>query len=284
MAPTLRISDARIDQFIEEDIPYIDLTTHILGIADEQASIEYYTREACVLCGTEEVLRILEKLQLQVEYALPSGTQLKAQQPFLRASGRAEDIHAAWKVCLNIFDHLSAIATHTKVMVDEAHRANEHCEILTTRKSLPGAKDLLTKAVMTGGAYPHRLGLSETVLIFAEHIAFLGGIEELCKKLPEIRAHCVEKKVFVEASIQDVACLAKAGVDGIQFDKAQPEEIAHAVQSLKTIDQHITLIAAGGINEKNAYAYAKSGVDGIATTAPFSARPCDMSVHITKNS
>ena len=33
-----------------------------------------------------------------------------------------------------------------------------------------GAKDLLTLAVMAGGAYPHRLGLSETVLIFERYV------------------------------------------------------------------------------------------------------------------
>ena len=33
------ISDARIDQLIAEDVPYIDLTTHVLGIGNVPARI-----------------------------------------------------------------------------------------------------------------------------------------------------------------------------------------------------------------------------------------------------
>ena len=72
----------------------------------------------------------------------------------------------AWKVSLNLCDHLSGVATKTRAIVDAAHSANPACEVLTTRKSMPGVKDLLTKAVTCGGAFPHRLGASETVLVF----------------------------------------------------------------------------------------------------------------------
>lgn len=36
----------------------------------------------------------------------------------------------------------------------------------------------------------------------------------------------------------------------------------------------------GGINPGNAAAYAATGVDGLATTAPFAAKPLDMSVRM----
>ncbi len=39
-------------------------------------------------------------------------------------------------------------------------------------------------------------------------------------------------------------------------------------------------MAAGGINPSNAAAYAATGVDGLATTAPFSAKPLDMSARM----
>lgn len=51
------------------------------------------------------------------------------------------------------------MATKTHAMVQAAHAANPRCEVLTTRKSMPGVKSLLTKAVLAGGAFPHRLGL-----------------------------------------------------------------------------------------------------------------------------
>lgn len=145
---------------------------------------------------------------------------------------------------------------------------------------MPGAKDLLTAAVMAGGAFPHRLGLSETVLVFDHHLTFFGGLEAFVEKLPDIKARCIEKKLFVEAGSDEARVLAQAGVDGIQLDKVPADELALLVDELRAIDPRVTLIAAGGINPQNAAAYAATGVDGLATTAPFSAKPLDMSVRM----
>lgn len=273
----LYISDARIDQLIAEDMPYIDLTTEVLGIGGKVGRMEFFTREACVLCGTEEVARICAKLGAQVESMLPSGTNLEPGQVFLTAKGTAAALHAAWKVCLNILDHTSAVATKARTMVDAAHAANPACEVLTTRKSMPGCKDLITKAVMTGGAFPHRLGLSETVLVFENHLAFMGGFDAFVKRLPELRSRCIEKKLFVEADARQARILAHAGVDGIQLDKLSVEELGELVPELRAIDPRVTLVAAGGVNPQNAAAYAATGVDGLATTALFTAKPIDMS-------
>jgi len=188
----------------------------------------------------------------------------------------------AWKVSLNLCDHLSGVATKTRAIVDAAHSANPACEVLTTRKSMPGVKDLLTKAVTCGGAFPHRLGASETVLVFDHHITFMGGFEAFLEALPALRGRCVEKKLFVEAGPDEARCLAEAGVDGIQLDKLPVDDLAAIVPELRAIDPHLTLIAAGGINLQNAAAYAACGVDGLATTAPFTAKPIDMSVRMKR--
>ena len=272
--------EARIDYFISEDVPYLDLTSEVLGVADQAGEMEYYTREKCVLAGTDVVRRIARNLGCEVVAVRFDGDRIAAGESFMTLRGPASALHQVWKVGLNTFDHLSAVATKTRQMVDAAHEANPRCEILTTRKSMPGAKDLLTAAVRAGGAWPHRLGLSETVLVFDHHIAFLGGFEAFVGRLPEIQRRCVEKKLFVEAGEEQARILARAGVDGIQFDKVPVERLASLVEELRAIDPHLTLIAAGGINPGNAAAYAATGVDGLATTAPFSAKPLDMSVRM----
>ena len=183
----LRISDTRIDGFIAEDVPYVDLTCAVLGIGDEPGEMEYFTREDCVLAGANVVARIMGKLGCDVVEARRDGERATAGEAFFRVRGTAGDLHAAWKVCLNVFDHMSAVATKTRAMVDAAHAANPRCEVLTTRKSMPGAKDLLTEAVMAGGAFPHRLGLSETVLVFDHHLTFFGGFEAFVEELPDIK-------------------------------------------------------------------------------------------------
>lgn len=272
--------EARIDYFISEDVPYLDLTSEVLGVADQAGEMEYYTREECVLAGTDVVRRIVRNLGCEVVAVRFDGDRIAAGESFMTLRGPASALHQVWKVGLNTFDHLSAVATKTRQMVDAAHEANPRCEILTTRKSMPGAKDLLTAAVRAGGAWPHRLGLSETVLVFDHHIAFLGGFDAFVGRLPEIKRRCVEKKLFVEAGEEQARILARAGVDGIQFDKVPVERLASLVEELRAIDPHLTLIAAGGINPGNAAAYAATGVDGLATTAPFSAKPLDMSVRM----
>lgn len=281
----MRFSNARIDAFIEEDVPYIDLTCEVLGVHNQPGEMEYFTRESCVLAGTDIARRIMRNLGCEVLASSEDGQLISAGQTFFTVRGAAADLHAAWKVCLNVFDHLSAVATKTRSMVDAVHAVNPECEVLTTRKSMPGAKDLLTCAVMAGGAFPHRLGLSETVLVFEQHLAFFGGFNRFVEEMPRIKARCVEKKLFVEADAQRALALARAssdghGVDGIQLDKVPVSELAELVRRIREIDPRITIIAAGGINPQNAGAYAACGVDGLATTAPFTAKPVDMSVRM----
>lgn len=281
----MRFSNARIDAFIEEDVPYIDLTCEVLGIRNQPGEMGYFTRESCVLAGTDIARRIMRNLGCEVLASSEDGQLVSAGQTFFTVRGAAVDLHAAWKVCLNVFDHLSAVATKTRSMVDAVHAVNPECEVLTTRKSMPGAKDLLTCAVMAGGAFPHRLGLSETVLVFEQHLSFFGGFNRFVEELPRIKARCVEKKLFVEADAQHAIALAGAsagghGVDGIQLDKVPVSELAELVRRIREIDPRITIIAAGGINPQNAGAYAACGVDGLATTAPFTAKPVDMSVRM----
>ena len=134
LAPIVRISDTEIDRLIQEDVPYIDLTTHVLQVGAIRGRMEYFTREACTLCGTEEAIRVAKKLGCSVVEMKPSGTQLEPGEVFLVVEGSGENLHATWKVCLNLFDHLSAIATKTRGMVDSAHAVNPRCEVLTTRK------------------------------------------------------------------------------------------------------------------------------------------------------
>jgi molybdenum transport protein len=125
---------------------------------------------------------------------------------------------------------------------------------------------------------PHRLGLSESVLVFAQHRAFLG------RRPPhlwvsELRAAQPERKIAVEAeTVDDALRLAHAGVDAVQLDKLPPEDVAAVVQALASMPRRPLLAATGGVNETNAAAYARAGVDLLVTSAPYAAPPLDISV------
>lgn len=275
------LSDELLDRLIAEDVPYFDLTTHLMGIGDEMGAMRYFTREEAVLCGTEEAARILQKLGLTVLSARPSGTLLKPGEVFLEVEGHARSLHTGWRVCQNLVDSCSGIATRTRKMVDLVHAVNPHVAVASTRKSFPGAKALSTKAVLCGGAMPHRLGLSETVLVFRQHMAFMGGFEGFLETIPSFRSRLCEKKLIVEVdSIEEGITLCRAGVDGLQFDKMPPETLAEGIPYLRDAAPTVTVFAAGGIHEGNAARYAATGADVLVTTSLFSAKPIDVGVRM----
>jgi molybdenum transport protein len=275
------IPEEVIDRFIREDVPYIDLTTQLLDIPGKPGKMQFICRENAVVCGTEEVKRICRRFDIETKSYLPSGTEVEARTTVFEAEGPAEGLHRAWKVSMNVLEYCSGIASRTKRMLDKARLGNPKIEILTTRKIFPGTKELAIKAVMAGGGYPHRLGISETFLAFEQHLNFVGGMDGLISRLDDLRRKCCEKKIIVEAETEEEALkLSRAGVDGIQFDKMDPEKLKRIAGIIREENSRITLLAAGGVNESNADVYAATGMDGLVTSSVYFGKPADFGTRI----
>ncbi len=281
----LCVFDSELDHFIREDVPYFDLTTLALGIGDASGMISFTTRHPTVICGTEEAACILERCGATVTLCMASGTLLATGTLFLSATGTARALHQGWRVALSLLEYVSGIATRTRELVTAAQQINPQVVVVTTRKVFPGTKALAVKAILAGGAMPHRLGLSESVLIFAQHLAFLDGWAGLIERLPALRQQCQEKKIGVEVErLEDALMLAEAGVDVVQFDKLPPSALQEAVVVLKRDYPQLLVVAAGGITQANVQRYAATGVDVLATTAVYSGKPVDIQVNICHNS
>jgi molybdenum transport protein len=277
----IHIPQSRLDQWLSEDVPYLDLTTWLLGFGSRQGRISFCSRQEAVLCGSEEAGRILQELQLTVTRCTRSGTPIHPGEPLLEAEGSAEALHRGWKVCLNILEYASGIATRTRRLVELARQVNPRTEVVATRKNFPGTRELAIKGVLAGGGLPHRLGLSETVLIFQQHLDFLGGVAGLISCLPQLKARAYEKKVIVEVSDPRQAVeLCQAGVDGIQFDKLPPAQLAAVVPLLKQLNPAPLVLAAGGIDESNIAGFARCGIDAAVTSTVYHGKPTDMRVTI----
>jgi molybdenum transport protein len=271
------ISDETLEKFIKEDIPYIDLTSCILDIAGQKGKIRFVCREEAVICGTEEVIRIFGKLGVAPVNWLRSGTKVKPNTVLIEGEGASEQLHMAWKVSLNILEYASGIATRTSRFLEHARAANPDIQVVTTRKGFPGTKELSIKAVVSGGGFPHRLGLSESVLIFPQHLTFLGGMDRMLENMSEIKIKACENKVVVEVeNMEDAIKACKAGADGVQFDKIKSEKLHEAVITLKEIRENILVLAAGGINISNVEAYARTGIDAIVTSSVYYGKPVDI--------
>ena len=274
----IHFTEYEIDRLIEEDLPYLDLTTHSLGIDNIEAVITFASKEKMVVSCSEEVERILRKLGAEYVEITPSGKSIDKGEVIVKAKGRAEILHKAWKVCQNILEYACGIATYTNMMVQKA----ENVPIFTTRKSQPGFKKIAIKSIISGGAHPHRLGLSETFLIFQNHRSLLD-LKKLLEKIKELqKGLMVEKQIAVEVdSLEDALIFAKAGIRLFQLEKFSVDELSKAVAILKERYPDIRLFATGGIKLENAKEYAATGIDGLITTAPYYyAKPVDIKVRI----
>ncbi|MGE4488830.1 MAG: ModD protein [Kiritimatiellales bacterium] len=270
-------SDSEIDALIQDDLPVLDLTSHLLNVGTRPGTIRLVTRQKTVICCTEEAARIFQKLGLTISQMLPSGSRVEENTVILEAAGPAESLHAAWRCATNLVEHASGVATRTRRMVDAVHRVNPDIAVVTTRKIIPGAKKLMIKSILAGGAMPHRLGLSETVLIFDEHLRFIGGADALTAQMEQLKTRLGEKKAVVEAhTVESALNFAKAGADAVQLDKFSLEETRQVTETVKSTYPGTKVAIAGGVNLDNCAEYAAAGVDMIVTSALYFGKPADI--------
>ncbi|MDC7787410.1 ModD protein [Rhodoplanes sp. TEM] len=278
MLPAL--PDHALDALLADDVPLGDLTTHALGIAERPARMTFTARDPLVVALSEEAARLLGRAGAQVELFAPSGTEVGPGGPILAAHGPAGALHRGWKVAQTLVEIASGIATRTRAIVAAARAVAPDVAVACTRKAVPGAKALSIKAILAGGAVPHRLGLSETILVFDQHRRFLADLAP-AEIVARLRRSVPEKTVVVEVdAVDEGIAWARAGADVIQAEKFSPEAIAALVAALKEAAPATIVAAAGGIGPDNAAAYAAAGARVLVTSAPYTAKPRDVQVRI----
>lgn len=272
------ITDELIDRIIKEDMPFNDLTTEALGISKYDGLITFTSRQKGILSGIEIAKKIFEKLSANVVFSLNEGDKILPETTILKVEGTADVLHAGWKIALNTLEYLSGIASVAKDMTTLAKNVNPRISLAATRKSLPLSRELTTMAILAGGMISHRLGLSETILIFKNHLEFIGNIFHKSEVLESIKTKAPEKKIILETETlnDSLEALNFTSIDGIQLDKLSPNEVKTVVDKRNSMKSKITLLAAGGINLSNVEEYAKTGVEVLVTSSVFHAKPLDI--------
>jgi len=270
------LADHELHRLLAEDVPFGDLTTESLGIAAAPGTIRFFARDPMRVCGVEEAVRMFQLCGAVAEPHVASGTEAASEVLLLEARGSAGALHQAWKTAQTLMEWCGGIASSAAAIVAAARRGNAEAMVAGTRKNVPGNRRLAVKAFKAGAAVMHRNGLSETLLIFAEHRHFLVG-EPPAETLARLRRLCAEKRVVVEVASPDEA-LTWAGADVLQLEKFTPEQVAETATALAECGSPAIVAAAGGINAKNAEAYARAGARLLVTTAPHLAPPRDVQV------
>ncbi|HEY0330013.1 MAG TPA: ModD protein [Rhodopseudomonas sp.] len=273
-------SRADLERLLFDDVPYGDLTTEALGIGSALGRMQFFARDPMLLALAEDAAAIIELAGGRVELLAASGTRLAPGAPILTAQGSAAALLKGWKVAQTLIEIWSGVASAARDIVDAASAVRPDIVVACTRKNTPGTKRFAAAAVKAGGAVMHRLGLSETLLVFAEHRGFLGA-EPLAETAARLRRGAPEKKLVIEVgSVEAGVAAADAGFDVIQAEKFAPSEIAALLARLAGMPRRPVIAAAGGVNPGNAAAYAQAGAELLVTSSPYLAKPRDVQVRI----
>ena len=270
-----------LEYWISEDLGVEDLTTTALDLKG-MGEATIFARESGIVACTEEALEIYRILRAEEVKSKSTGEFVEGGSVIVKVRGDLRALHAAWRLAQQVIAIFSGMATKSKILVEKAHKVNPRVVLVSTRKAYPGLRILALKAVRAGGMIPHRSGLSDSILIFRNHIRCLGGFEKLVRIIPELKRRYPFRKIGVEVDdLEQAITLTKAGIDLVQFDKLPPKELSEAVVKLKEMKNELVIAAAGGIDEHNIEDYARTGVDLIVTSAPYYARPLDIGTEIS---
>lgn len=272
----MKLSDVELWEYIREDLPYLDLTTHLLEAHRQEAELILSVRGKVLTACIEEAARIGELLDCRVKESVFSGQWID-QGALLTLQGDSEALHEAWRLCQILLEYACGMATYAREMLDNVHAVNPECEIFVTRKSFPFAKRFCVRALLCAGVIPHRLGLSETVLVFEQHRKLFENETAFESAFKQLKIRCVEKKLVVECdSVKDALKMLALGADVIQMDKCSPDVLRDLVVRKNRQYPHATILAAGGIHKDNAAEFAGTGIEGIVTSRPYQAGMADI--------
>jgi nicotinate-nucleotide pyrophosphorylase (carboxylating) len=252
---------AQVARSLAEDIGSGDVTAALVA-PNTRAHATLVTREAAVLCGSpwaDETFRQLDPA-VKVGWRVREGDAVAAGAILCDISGPARAILTGERTAINFLQTLSGTATQTRRYVDAV--AGTGCQIIDTRKTLPGLRLAQKYAVRCAGGRNHRIGLYDMVLIKENHIVAAGGI---AAALAQARAEAprIPVEIEVETLTEFRDALANRP-DVILLDEFSEDAMREAVALNRAAGAVAKLEASGGVDLDNVRRIAATGVDFIS--------------------
>lgn len=244
-----------------QHVDHGDITANLIPVT-QSITADIITREDCVLAGagwvTETFARIDKNIQLN--WYVKDGDELKVNQPIVRVLGNARRILTGERTALNFLQTLSGTATVVAKCVKEL--AGTNTQLLDTRKTLPGMRLAQKYAVTCGGGKNHRIGLYDAYLIKENHILACGSIQAAVNKA---REHHADLPVEVEVeNIQELHQAIEAKADIVMLDNFS---LAMLKQAVIVNQEQCKLEVSGNITIESLKALSALGVDFISSGA-----------------
>lgn len=262
---------------IDEDIGSGDITTESLVAPELAGAGVIIAKEPLVIAGLDIARQVFQQLDAEIRFisACNDGDALTEGSMVAEVKGKLRALLIGERTALNFLQHLSGIATCVRSYVSEIENTN--VRLVDTRKTTPGWRVLEKYAVRVGGAYNHRMGLYDGVLIKDNHIAVCGGVRKAVERIRKQVSHLVKIEVEV-ANLDQVKEALNAGVDVIMLDNMNIDQVKEAVIY---INGRAAVEVSGGVTQSSLKALADTGVDIISAGAlTHAARGVDMSMRI----
>ena len=230
-----------------------------------------------IVCGMPLIAMVLAAYgdEFEVKCAVEDGMPMEPGLTLATIHGPAIGLLQAERVMLNFLQHLSGIASETRLYVNVL-KASDTC-LLDTRKTTPGYRVLEKYAVACGGGYNHRIGLFDRIMLKDNHLRVAGCAagEALTEAVRAARS--VAETIPVEVEIDTLAQLEPvlvAGADVVLLDNFTTFAMSAAVEQNSG---RAYLEASGGITLERLPELALIGLDFLSTGAlVHQSRWCDI--------
>jgi len=240
-----------------------DVTSDAVIAPDARGRFAVRARKAGIVAGLDAAAltaRLVDPA-MKLDVRVGDGAAIGAGETVLEIEGLARSILTAERTILNFIGRLAGVATLTRAYVDAV--SGTGAEIAATRKTTPGLRALEKRAVVLGGARPHRYGLDDAILIKDNHIVAAGSVTLALQRAQAALGHMMVIEVEVDSLAQLEEALPLAP-HAILLDNFSLSDLAAAVRLAKG---RAILEASGGVNLDTVRAIAETGVDVISVGA-----------------
>jgi len=208
------------------------------------------------------------------------GARIKKGDVVAEWKGPARLVLAFERPFLNLAQYVCGVATRTAEMVALVEKAcpRNTPRVVSTRKTLPGYRDLAVSGVIAGGGKPHRISLGGGILIKENHIAAAGGIARAIEGVRAVSPHLLKVEIEVRNE-SELAQALKARAEVVMLDNFTPDEVKRALKKVDSAAYRPCIEVSGGINTQTVASYAIPGVDVISVgSLTHSVKALDLSM------
>jgi nicotinate-nucleotide pyrophosphorylase (carboxylating) len=250
-----------IGRALAEDVGPRDVTTEVVVPPGTRARARVEQKAPGMVYGLDVAEAVIRRLDPELTWRAVRAEGEWLDDPpaaVAEAEGDARALLTAERVALNFLQHLSGIATTTATCVRLLQGTG--VEVLDTRKTIPGLRELEKAAVAAGGGRNHRQGLYDAVLVKDNHVAVAGGIGEAVRRALANRPAGIAVEVEC-GSLEDVRVALEAGATHLLLDNMEPAQLRRARE---LAGDQVTLEASGGITPASLPSLADAGLQFVS--------------------